>query len=909
MNFKYFNLLFIILIIFTVCMGASFAENMTDMDLSSADDEIPSEDILNVNEDEVLLNENSELQESNSVQEDEIVVNDWEDLQYYCSLEDKNYTVKLKEYTNFYPTDPSDPSYQIQVKNNVKIIGNNESYIGDNTSDARRIAYSAIFIEDNSKIGITLENITFKWISTDYQNDGVFLTMGGNAYNSIKNCYFYNITTYKGHSCIVYLKRGDATLENCTFINCTTDFGCVSIYDPLDNTYGVCNGARMMMYDCYFENNHAKIEPGCINNCGFLIVYNTTFYRNSAGWWAGAIHTHCGANTTLYNSDFIDNVAGWNGGALYTYSWLQIYNSTFKGNNCTTNNGGGAIGACWFGHSPFIHIENSLFEDNENTCWELGGESTTTTGRGGAISIMDDGLLEVFNSTFIKNSASIGTAICALEINYSGKNLPLDVRLIGNKFINHTRKGEVLDVHVGSKAICDIQDNYYQSNSIKFSKLNLIYSKIRDNDFLFNIEANLSNPNVYDEDILDKCKYDVYVNGIYLKTVNSTQFSLNGIESSKVYVIPSIGIDKSNIVEVIVQKNSSVLIEADDIEYGQNQIINFTVTPNNATGNLTVLINNLTYTVYLSNPKLDLGILDVGKYNINVSYNGDLRYYPSINNTSFTVNKKVMDNTVIENVSNTISIKLPSDSTGNLTVYVDNKTFSEKLVNGSVTVTINDLRPGTYNVDVVYSGDNRYASISKNITVTIDKIPTALFSSNIITNYGNSAKMVATLKDNNNNLLSGKNINILLNGVKYTKTTDSKGQVSLTTPSNLAVKTYSATITFEGDDEYIKSTVTSKLIVNKAASKITANKKTFKAKTKVKKYTITLKSGKKVIKKVQVSLKIKGKTYKVKTNTNGKATFKINKLTKKGTYTAVIKFKGNKSYKASTKKVKITIKK
>ena len=108
-----------------------------------------------------------------------------------------------------------------------------------------------IFIEDDSKIGITLENITFKWISTDYQNDGVFLTMGGNAYNSIKNCYFYNITTYNGHSCIVYLKRGDATLENCTFINCTTDFGCVSIYDPLDNTYGVCNGARMMMYDCY----------------------------------------------------------------------------------------------------------------------------------------------------------------------------------------------------------------------------------------------------------------------------------------------------------------------------------------------------------------------------------------------------------------------------------------------------------------------------------------------------------------------------------------------------------------------------------------------------------------------------------------------------------------------------------
>ena len=95
----------------------------------------------------------------------------------------------------------------------------------------------------------------------------------------------------------------------------------------------------------------------------------------------------------------------------------------------------------------------------------------------------------------------------------------------------------------------------------------------------------------------------------------------------------------------------------------------------------------------------------------------------------------------------------------------------------------------------------------------------------------------------------------------------------------------------------------------KKATKITAKKKTFKAKTKVKKYTITLKSGKKALKKVTVTLKIKGKTYKAKTNAKGKATFKIKKLTKKGKYKAVIKFKGNKYYKASSKKVKISVKK
>ena len=96
--------------------------------------------------------------------------------------------------------------------------------------------------------------------------------------------------------------------------------------------------------------------------------------------------------------------------------------------------------------------------------------------------------------------------------------------------------------------------------------------------------------------------------------------------------------------------------------------------------------------------------------------------------------------------------------------------------------------------------------------------------------------------------------------------------------------------------------------VTKKATKITAKKKTFKAKIKVKKYTIILKAGKSSVKKVKVTIKIGKKIYAANTNAKGKATFKIKKLTKKGKYNAVIKFKGNSAYKASSRKVKITIK-
>ena len=119
------------------------------------------------------------------------------------------------------------------------------------------------------------------------------------------------------------------------------------------------------------------------------------------------------------------------------------------------------------------------------------------------------------------------------------------------------------------------------------------------------------------------------------------------------------------------------------------------------------------------------------------------------------------------------------------------------------------------------------------------------------------------------------------------------------------------TVKFAGDGlyKYAKATATIKII--KRATKIAAAKKTFKAKTKTKKYTITLKNNKgKIIKKGKVTLKIKGKTYKATTNSKGKATFKITKLTKKGKYIAKIKFVGSKYYKVSTKTIKyITVKK
>jgi hypothetical protein len=193
--------------------------------------------------------------------------------------------------------------------------------------------------------------------------------------------------------------------------------------------------------------------------------------------------------------------------------------------------------------------------------------------------------------------------------------------------------------------------------------------------------------------------------------------------------------------------------------------------------------------------------------------------------------------------------------------------------------------------------------------VTSHKLsPTTISASAISMAYLSGKQLIVTLKDKNKNPLSNKVVSIKINGKTVNRTTNSKGQVKLTI--TLGPKTYTASLKFFGDENYLASTSSVKVVVKKATPKIVASKKTFKVKTKTKKYTITLKTNTgKVMKKVKVTLKVNGKTYKATTTSKGKATFKITKLTKKGKFSAKIRYSGNKYYKAVSKTVKITVKK
>ena len=198
----------------------------------------------------------------------------------------------------------------------------------------------------------------------------------------------------------------------------------------------------------------------------------------------------------------------------------------------------------------------------------------------------------------------------------------------------------------------------------------------------------------------------------------------------------------------------------------------------------------------------------------------------------------------------------------------------------------------TYEITGFYVGlDNVTVG---NATITVNKVNTILTADAVTATY------------NINSAISSAKLIVNLKGVRE-YITDANGQIKVST-AGLTPKTYTAKITFAGNENCLGSSANVNVIIKKAALKIIAKKKTFRKAKKVKKYTVTLKANSKALAKVKLTLKVKGKTYKAKTNAKGKATFKIKNLKKKGKYTAKVTFKGNKYYKKASKKVKITIK-
>ena len=237
------------------------------------------------------------------------------------------------------------------------------------------------------------------------------------------------------------------------------------------------------------------------------------------------------------------------------------------------------------------------------------------------------------------------------------------------------------------------------------------------------------------------------------------------------------------------------------------------------------------------------------------------------------------------------------------------KTHSVPLVNESrhhFASGISFVNDGTGWKDVAL--ENKTVSL-KVYTTPLVNLTADLKVSDVATVYNGGKYLSVVLSDVYGDPIKGEKVTITLsNGVTKTLTTDNNGRVQFST-DGLAVKSYTAKVTFNGNADYKSVTKTVNVNVKKASLKMTAKAKSFKKSHKSKKYSVVVKNANKAVRNIKLTLKVNGKTYSAKTNSKGAATFKITKLTKKGKFTAKISFAGNSYYNALSKSVKITVKK
>ena len=379
-------------------------------------------------------------------------------------------------------------------------------------------------------------------------------------------------------------------------------------------------------------------------------------------------------------------------------------------------------------------------------------------------------------------------------------------------------------------------------------------------------------------------------------------------------------------VAVKAKDGAGLTVSVDNIDFGQIAVVNIEIDAN-VTGKVTIEGNE----VIITNGKgtYDIHGLSVGEHNVTVVFEGDKYFNADEKTTTFMVNEVIVPvdpkliiapiSDVIEGSDVTVVVSSNETFTGTVKVLIGaTEVAAIEVTNGkgNGSIAADKLSVGSITITVKSDENNNFTAGEAKATFKVNAKPapvaTIIKAAAVSTTYATSKSIVVTLTDANGNVLVGKTVTVVFNGVTKKLPTNSKGQAKLAIGTKLVPKKYLASITFNGDAKYAKSTKSVKVVVNKAKPKLTAIKKTFKVK-KAKKYTITLKTDKgKALNKVKVTLtvKVKGKTVKITGTTKkgkGKATFDLKKLSKNGKYAATVKFTGNKYYKAVTKKVIITV--
>lgn len=271
-------------------------------------------------------------------------------------------------------------------------------------------------------------------------------------------------------------------------------------------------------------------------------------------------------------------------------------------------------------------------------------------------------------------------------------------------------------------------------------------------------------------------------------------------------------------------KTDIKIIIPDDIKSGDNATVDVIV---GAVGDVKIIVDGIESVVSLLNgsAKVELDNISEGNHGVVVIYSGSEKYSSAYNASSFYVAEDIVpkeqinatidisDVNVAEDVI--VNVTLSDDATGTLSVFVDGKKVVEVNVTGNiVSVSLGRLTAGNHVVEVKYSGNDKYYSISKNKDVFVSKLNTDVKANAVEITEGETAIIAVNLDGEASGI-------VLVNvGEKQFYAVVYSGKATVEAVG-LTASNYTADIIYQGDDKYCEAFTTVNVKVNqKPADKI-----------------------------------------------------------------------------------------
>ena len=761
-----------------------------------------------------------------------------------------------------------------------EVLTSNVIYIspngtGSGSSESNPSNWNSAVSQASNGDTIQFSNGTFNNINGNIRSSITLKGSGNTTIDAQSNGGFF--TTSSGSS---------ITLEKLSFINAYTGDKQGNPDGPktgFDGEGGIVNNGNLIVKECYFASNQGiGTEGGAIHNSGTCYVYDSIFYGNG-GKKGGAIYSDKNSRLYMYNS-LVNRCVSREGSAVHAKeAYVEIHNCSVV--NASAKNG------LFYVKKSNVYFYDSYFYNSK------------AVDAAGVINIDKESTVLIDNCTFDKIS-STGTKLWfhdeygsgdggAIVVEDSARN----VEIRNSVFSNCAAKGYGGAIYIQSSAEITIDNCSFIGNNAPYgyniystryaSRLTItnstfeIKSKIKTNDIPF---SETENVNVEVDDGTNNLlnpTYALSVDGKSNYTVSGQSVAINGL-SNGTYEVKLMASDANSNVYIFTNESSQFVVGNKNETQPQNTTPGNSTSGNNTSGNVTPenetskLASIINVTVF-ENGQLSGILSDVNGKGI---ANADIKY--SVEGNQNTLKTDNDGKFTISDASGTVILTFE----GNDNYLASNYTISiEKPIKSRLATQFNVTGGLSYTQYAIeYSSGER----GQNFTVQ--------------------------LLDINGKPLVNKEILVGYNGKILYRTTDATGHASVQINLRDANRLTFA-VTYLGSEEYDATMTVYLITIVKKPVTITAGAKTFKASAKTKKYTVSLKTitgasadGKTYFKAgKKVTLKINGKTYSAKTNDKGQVTFNL-KLTKKGTFTAAIKYAGDTTYNAVSKNVKIKIK-